>query len=212
MNDDGLNKEIRNAVFSELGIRLSEHDPVFSVVVANKLMLGSAGEALHEVVKGIPQAIESSISKIVLAVEDSEKTVGSLRDETKGMLNALAKLEVEEAHRRVKEIVATDITKSVVDSTQLLQSAIVSAERKILEMSTSLRDSRLFMTSMILSISLACLVLFSGTGIFMMYNSVNDSRDTAQFWYEKYQKQNDALETLSPGVRKQITDALKSKA
>jgi hypothetical protein len=211
MSDNALNTDIRNAVFSELGIRLSEHDPIFSVVLANKLMLGSAGEALHQVVRDIPSAIESSISKIVLAVEDSEKTVGSLRDETKGMLNALSKLEIEQTHKRIKEIAVADISKSVVDSTQLLQSAVVEAEKKIRDVSTGLRDSRLFIANLALSASLAFIILFSGIGLFIMYKSMAESRETSQFWYDKYQSQNEAVETLAPTVKKQVSDILKSK-
>ncbi|RMV31705.1 hypothetical protein ALP14_05003, partial [Pseudomonas amygdali pv. myricae] len=73
MNDNEISKLIRESVFSETGIRLSEQDPVISVILANKMLLNEAGGALHEVVRDIPNAIESSIEKIVLAVEDSER-------------------------------------------------------------------------------------------------------------------------------------------
>ncbi|KPY88584.1 hypothetical protein ALP50_200008 [Pseudomonas syringae pv. spinaceae] len=164
MNDKELNHKIRNEVFSEHGIRLSEQDPIFSVVLANKMMLDSVSDSLEEVVRDVPRAMNTVIEKIVLAVEDSERTVGSLRDETKGMLSALTKLEIENAHQRIKEIVVADTSAVLTGSTQALQSVAAKAEGKINELSASLRDTKLLITNVCLSVALALIVMTASIG------------------------------------------------
>ncbi|KOP53982.1 hypothetical protein [Pseudomonas coronafaciens] len=212
MNDNEISKLIRESVFSETGIRLSEQDPVISVILANKMLLNEAGGALHEVVRDIPNAIESSIEKIVLAVEDSERTVGSLRDETKGMLNALAKLEVEETHRRIKNVVSEDISLMVGQSTKALNAAALAAENKIKTLGAGLRDSKLFMANIALSIGLAFTVIIFGVGGVVMYNFAQEAKSASDYWYGRYQQQQEAVDSLPAATKKLIADRIKSKA
>ncbi|MFA0940850.1 hypothetical protein ACDH53_26115 [Pseudomonas tremae] len=212
MNDNEISKLIRESVFSETGIRLSEQDPVISVILANKMLLNEAGGALHEVVRDIPNAIESSIEKIVLAVEDSERTVGSLRDETKGMLNALAKLEVEETHRRIKNVVSEDISLMVGQSTKALNAAALGAENKIKTLGAGLRDSKLFMANIALSIGLAFTVILFGVAGVVMYNFAQEAKSASDYWYGRYQQQQEAVDSLPAATKKLIADRIKSKA
>ncbi|MEQ4258912.1 hypothetical protein [Pseudomonas syringae] len=212
MNDNEISKLIRESVFSETGIRLSEKDPVISVILANKMLLNEAGGALHEVVRDIPNAIESSIEKIVLAVEDSERTVGSLRDETKGMLNALAKLEVEETHQRIKNVVSEDISLMVGQSTKALNAAALAAENKIKTLGAGLRDSKLFMANIALSIGLAFAVIFFCVGGVVVYNFAQEAKSASDYWYGRYQQQQEAVDSLPAATKKLIADRIKSKA
>ncbi|RML97010.1 hypothetical protein ALQ86_200219 [Pseudomonas amygdali pv. eriobotryae] len=211
MNDKELNQKIRNEVFSEHGIRLSEQDPIFSVVLANKMMLDSVSDSLEEVVRDVPRAMNTVIEKIVLAVEDSERTVGSLRDETKGMLSALTKLEIENAHQRIKEIVVADTSAVLTGSTQALQSVAAKAEGKINELSASLRDTKLLITNVCLSVALALIVMTASIGGVMLYNFAQDSQESANYWYGESKKQSQAIDSLPNNVKKQVLELMSKK-
>lgn len=211
MNEPDLINKIRNAVFEHHGVRLSQDDPIFTVILANKLMLNDAGGAIRETVNDLPQAITSAIEKIVLAVEDSEKTVGSLRIETKSMLAALAKMEVEEAHRRIRDIVAADASTALSQSTKSLQGLIQNAEHKIKELNAGIRESKVFVANTLLSVTLTMVTLTACVGIYMLNAHANEQRESANLWFAENQKLERAVENLPPAYKKQVQDALKSK-
>lgn len=203
-----LNKQIRDAVFSEMGLKLDEEDPVFAVVLATKMMLTQSGGALQEVVRDIPRAITASIEQIVLAVEDSEKTVGSLRDETKGMLKALSKMEVEETHRRIKEVVVEDLSKSIAEQTKALQAVTTAAELKIKAVSGQLRETKVYASNIVLSAALLLTIGLFGFGLVMMYYELQDTAKASNYWYGKFVQQEKAIDTLPASFKKQVQDRL----
>lgn len=211
MSDQSLNNTIRNAVFSELGIRLDSEDPVFTVVLANRMLLDQAGGAVQEAVREIPSAITAAIEKIVLAVEDSEKTVGSLRDETKGMLQAVARLEVENTHLHIKGQLAESAKTALEPSTRLLNSAISEAESKIKQMTSAARPTRLYLANVCLSVAMGVAMIAITVMGAAWYASYSDANSSAMHWYKLYSNQSAAIDGLPSNIKKQVTEAISSK-
>lgn len=211
MSDQSLNSTIRNKVFSELGIRLDSEDPVFTVVLANRMLLDQAGGAVQDAVREIPSAITAAIEKIVLAVEDSEKTVGSLRDETKGMLRAVARLEIENTHLHIKDQLAESAKIALEPSTRLLTSAIAEAESKIKQMNSAVRPTKLYLANVCLSIAVGVAVIAITVMGAAWYASYSNANSFATHWYKLYSNQTAAIDGLPANIKKQVLEAINNK-
>lgn len=211
MSSAEFRNSVKNAVYAEHGIRLSDDDPVFAVLLANKLILDEAGRSLQQVLKELPHALETSIYKIVAAVEDSEQTVDSLRSEAKGMLMALTKIELENAHVKVKEVINTSYVDALNEASESFQSTLAAADKKIRSMSSSMNATRLTMTNIMLGIALTFTVMFSCIGGYVLYDFAQESKRDALAFYKLSERQQKAIDTLPVPLRKQVTDQVSGK-
>jgi len=211
MSDIEFRDKVKNAVYAEHGLRLADNDPVFSVILANKLFLDETGHSLQRALKDLPRAIEQTILKVVLAVEDSEKTVDSLRSEAKGMLTTLAKIELENAHKQIKESITVNTAEAIGASTKSFQDTIAVADKKIKELSAEMNGKQLLITNLMLGVALAFTIIFSGVGGYYLYQLAQDGKRDSMMFYKLSERQQKAIDTLPAALRKQLNDQVNAK-
>ncbi|HBP4890434.1 TPA: hypothetical protein L5621_006266 [Pseudomonas aeruginosa] len=96
-------EEVRKRALTELDIKISRDDPIFSLVFANEAVLERMTDPLVLAVKQIPDEMGLSIEKIANAVEDAEKTVDRLVEEGKAALADTRDIEGKKLLRAVRE-------------------------------------------------------------------------------------------------------------
>ncbi|HDQ4465238.1 TPA: hypothetical protein P9G65_005552 [Pseudomonas aeruginosa] len=94
--------EVRKRAFSELDIKISRDDPVFSLVFATEAVLERMTDPLVLAVKQMPDEMGISIEKIASAVEDAEQTIDRLVEEGKSSLAAARDVEAKNLLRVVR--------------------------------------------------------------------------------------------------------------
>ncbi|WP_034070011.1 hypothetical protein [Pseudomonas aeruginosa] len=96
-------EEVRKRALTELDIKISRDDPVFSLVFANEAVLERMTDPLVLAVKQIPEEMGISIERIAAAVENAEQTVDRLVEEGKSALADARSIESKKLLRVVRE-------------------------------------------------------------------------------------------------------------
>lgn len=206
--DEVLEDEIRTEIFLKRGVKINSDDPIFLYFVGHKVVLDKFTQPIVDAMRALPGELEKSISKIVFAVEEVERTSETLLLETKGALSTLAKCEVEAAHERLKHNIEDNVTGQLKNALQRVNDDIVQVERQAKTLSKGLRDSKASLLNMILAVAVVGLMALFSTGMYMLYSVSTKNLEAANYWYDKYQGKQEALLSLPPSLKKQLPNKL----
>lgn len=200
MENNELFQELKSDVFLRLGIKLSDQDPIFAMVLANQAVMKTFSDPIVTAVEGIPEALDGSLNIIASAVEEAEKTAITLMSETKGVMVALSKLEVEAAHNRIVDAVE----QSVGTVLGRVKADVTALESKIKSLGSNFRDTKSMTVNVVLACVVGLLLLLFSAGIYVLYDVGIESRKSADFWQKEFAKQQKVINTLPPSVKKQF--------
>lgn len=202
MDNSELFQQIKSDVFLRLGIKLSDQDPIFAMVLANQATMKTFSAPIVSAIESIPDILEGSLNIIANAVEDAEKTAASLTAETKGVMIALSKIEVEAAHRRISDAIESSIDKALTNSLGRIQIDVQSIEGKVKTLGSSFRDKRASTLNMVLAAGLVVVMSVFSAGLYVLYDVGMNNRDNAEFWKDQYGQQQQIINTLPPATKK----------
>lgn len=200
MENNELFQEIKTDVFLRLGIKLSDQDPIFAMVMANQAVMKTFSDPIVTAVEGIPEALDGSLNIIASAVEEAEKTAITLMSETKGVMAALSKLEVEAAHNRIIDAVE----QSVGTALGRVKADVSALEVKVKSLGSNFRDTKSMTVNIVLSCVVCLLLTLFSVGIYSIYDAGIESRKSADFWQKEFAKQQKVINTLPPAMKKQF--------
>lgn len=208
-SNNELFEQIKMDVFAGLGIKLSNQDPIFAMVMANQAAMKTFSAPIVEAIESIPLVLESSLNIIAVAVEEAERSADQLTTETKAVLAALSKVELESAHRRINDAVEQSVDSAVTGSLQRLKSEVVKLETDLRSLGTHTQSKRtLFANLLLSSVVLVLLGVFS-TAAYVLYGVGIDNRDAADYWRSKYSDQQQIVGTLPPTYKKLFVEQRK---
>jgi predicted Zn-dependent protease with MMP-like domain len=206
--DEVLEDEIRTEIFLQRGVKINSDDPIFLYFVGHKVVLDKFTQPIVDAMRALPGELEKSISKIVFAVEEAERTSETLLLETKGALSALAKCEVEAAQERLKHNIEDNVAGLLKNALQGVNDEVAQIERQVKTLGKGLRDSKASLLNMILAVAVVGLMGLFSVGMYMLYVSGTENRDAANYWHDQYKGQQDALKTLPSSLKKQLPNKL----
>ncbi|MBX4139532.1 hypothetical protein K1567_27355 [Pseudomonas sp. S5F11] len=208
-NNNELFEQIKMDVFAGLGIKLSNQDPIFAMVMANQAAMRTFSAPIVEAIESIPLVLESSLNIIAGAVEEAERSAGQLTTETKAVLAALSKVELESAHRRIKDAVELSVDSAVTGSVQRLKSEVVKLETDLRSLGAHTKSKRTFFANLLLSSAVLVLLGVFSTAAYVLYGVGIDNRDAADYWRSKYSDQQQIVGTLPPTYKKLFVEQRK---
>lgn len=208
-SNNELFEQIKMDVFAGLGIKLSNQDPIFAMVMANQAAMRTFSAPIVEAIESIPLVLESSLNIIAGAVEEAEKSADQLTTETKAVLAALSKVELESAHRRINDAVEQSVDSAVTGSLQRLKSEVVKLETDLRSLGTHTQSKRTLFANLLLSSVLLVLLGVFSTAAYVLYGVGIDNRDAADYWRSKYSDQQQIVGTLPPTYKKLFVEQRK---
>ncbi|MNR04625.1 hypothetical protein D3C85_1206020 [compost metagenome] len=206
MRDESVIKEVKDEVFSQQDIKLSEQDPLFTLIIANQRVLDNFSRPFTQTLKEMPGAISDSLNRLVSAVEDAEGTAEKLMANTQASLKSLAKDGVELAALQVQR----KLEYSVVNTLANANLEIQEIEKRVKSISSNYRDPKAMTINIVLAGVIATLLLIFSAGLYVLYDRGMESREAADYWYKKHMKQERAIDGLPAIAKKKILDELKS--
>lgn len=206
--DEALKDKVKTGVLLEQGQKISDEDPIFTYFIGQKIVLDNFTQPIVDAMRALPGELEKSISKIVFAVEEAERTSETLLLETKGALSALAKFEVEAAQDRLKHNIEDNVAGLLKNALQGVNDEVVQIERQVKTLSKGLRDSKASLLNMILAVAVVGLMGLFSTGMYMLYVSGTKNLDAANYWHDQYKGQQDAIKALPATLKKQLPSKL----
>lgn len=209
MENNELFQQIKSDVFLRLGIKLSDQDPIFAMVLANQATMQTFSGPIVSAIESIPDVLEGSLNIIATAVEEAEKTAGTLTAETKALLVALSKVEIESAHQRIREAVESSVDKALAKSLNRVHADVQAIESKLKSTGANLRDRKASLLNLVLAGALFTLIGAFSLGLYVLYDIGMSNRNSAEFWKGKYSEQQDVINTLPPSVKKLFGSAAK---
>jgi hypothetical protein len=187
MNDVDIIENLRGEAFRARGIKLSRDDPIFEIIFLSRAMQEQFSAPIVEAIENLPALLEKSLEKIVVAVEEAERTSESLQLETKSTIAALAKLELEAAHKNAKATLEACMEGAVSSALSQVKANVEDLERRTKTIATGSHDRRFVVACTALSVlSLTLTVLFSA-GLYALYGAGVENRKAADYWYSQYQ-------------------------
>ncbi|WP_426102938.1 hypothetical protein [Pseudomonas sp. PSPC3-3] len=201
-SNNELFEQIKMDVFAGLGMKLSNQDPIFAMVMANQAAMRTFSAPIVEAIESIPQVLESSLNIIADAVEEAEKSAGLLTIETKAVLAALAKVELDSAHRRITDAVERSADSAVTASLQRMQGDVVKLEANLRSMGTNPQGKKTFAANIILAGAILGLVGVFSAASYVLYGIGIDNRNSAEFWRSQYSDQQRVIGALPPTYKK----------
>lgn len=208
-SNNELFEQIKMDVFAGLGIKLSNQDPIFAMVMANQAAMRTFSAPIVEAIESIPLVLESSLNIIAGAVEEAERSAGQLTTETKAVLAALSKVELESAHRRINEAVEQSVDLAVTGSLQRVKSEVVKLETDLRSLGTHTQSRKTLFANLLLSAVVLSLVGVFSTAAYVLYNVGIDNRDAADYWHSKFSDQQQIVKTLPPTYKKLFVEQRK---
>lgn len=205
-----LFEQIKMDVFAGLGIKLSNQDPIFAMVMANQAAMRTFSAPIVEAIESIPMVLEGSLNIIAGAVEEAERSAGQLTTETKAILAALSKVELESAHRRINDAVEKSVDVAVTGSLQRLKGEVVKLETDLRSLGTYPQGKKTFLANLTLSAVVLSLVGVFSTAAYVLYGVGIDNRDAADYWRTKFSEQQQVVGTLPPTYKKLFVEQRKS--
>lgn len=202
MENSELFQQIKSDVFLRLGIKLSDQDPIFAMVLANQATMQTFSGPIVSAIESIPDVLEGTLNIIATAVEEAEKTAGTLTAETKALLVALSKVEIESAHQRIREAVESSVDKALANSLNRVQADVQAIESKVKSMGANFRDRKASLLNLVLAGALFTLIGVFSLGLYVLYDIGVSNRNSAEFWKGKYSEQQDVISNLPPSVKK----------
>lgn len=199
-----LFQQIKLEIFSQLGVKVSDLDPLFAMVIANQIAMRTFSKPVSDAIESLPSALEKSVEIIAAAVEEAENTTGKLVAETKSNMYALAKLELEGVHQRIGVAIEKSVDEALGKSVVRLKSELSAIEGKVKSVASSYRDKRAMTLCIALASGLVVLMSFFGVGLYMLYKAGDDNRKAADFWRDEYSQQQRIINTLPPALKKQF--------
>ena len=209
MENNELFQQIKSDVFLRLGIKLSDQDPIFAMVLANQATMQTFSGPIVSAIESIPDVLEGSLNIIATAVEEAEKTAGTLTAETKALLVALSKVEIESAHQRIREAVEGSVDKALANSLNRVHADVQAIESKLKSTGANLRDRKASLLNLVLAGALFTLIGAFSLGLYVLYDIGMSNRNSAEFWKGKYSEQQDVINTLPLSVKKLFGSAAK---
>ncbi|WP_055137718.1 hypothetical protein [Pseudomonas corrugata] len=206
--DEALQDEIRTDIFLKYGVKINSDDPIFLYFVGHKVVLDKFTQPIVDAMRALPGELERSLSKVVFAVEEAERTSETLMHETKGALSALAKFEVEAAQERLKHNIEGNVVGFLKSALQGVNDEVVQIERQAKAVSKGLRNSKGSLLNMILAVAVVGLMGLFSVGMYMLYSAGTDNLDAANYWHGQYKGQQDALKSLPLSLKKQLPSKL----
>lgn len=205
ISETELLEDIKLDIYKQLGIKVSVEDPLFATVLANKKAMDYFSRPIIEAVESIPSLFESSLEKIAVAVEEAEKTSEQLCAETKSNLYAVCKVELDAAHARLKENLASSVDLLLKESLAGVGDEISSLESRVKSVSANSGLKKAFLTNVILSAALVITVSISSVAVYGLYNAGAANLSDARAWRSLYDSQRQIIDTLPPSVQKQFS-------
>lgn len=202
--DETLLKDIKIEVYSQLGMKLSDQDPLFALLLANQQAMRFFSRPIIDAVESIPSLFEASLDKVATAVEEAEKTTDQLVNETKSNLYALCKVELDAAHLRLKEGLVVSIDQVLKESLAQVSVEVSDLERRVKGLSSNIGVKKAFMTNVLLSVSLLATLSVSAVAIYGLYSAGASNLSDARSWRAAYDSQREVIDKLPPQVRKQF--------
>ncbi|AGN33460.1 hypothetical protein PflA506_p0064 (plasmid) [Pseudomonas fluorescens A506] len=197
-----LFEQIKMDVFAGLGIKLSNQDPIFAMVMANQAAMRTFSAPFVEAIEGIPKVLESSLNIIADAVEEAEQSAVLLSTETKALIAALAKVELDSAHRRITDAVERSADSAVTSSLQRVQGEVVKLEASLRTIGANPNGKKTLRANMLLAGAILGLVIFFSAASYVLYDIGVDNRMSANYWRSQYSTQQDVIGTLPPTYKK----------
>lgn len=197
-----LFEKIRLSVYSQQGWKLSIDDPVFTSVIATQLTMESYSAPIIEAIDRIPEILEGSLNVIASAVEEAENTSQALVSETKSLLVALAKVELEAAHRRITDTIDRSVESAVAVALKGVRDEVVSLESTLRFATDNLQPRKAFAANVILSTAIVVILVVFSTAGYVLYDIGVGNRKSADYWRTQYSQQQDVISTLPPTVKK----------
>lgn len=197
-----LCSEVQSMVLQQLGLKISVDDPVFALVLANKLALKSLTKPIIDAVQDIPSVMEVSLEVIASAVEEAEKTAHTLASETKSHLFALQKVQLEESSRSLKDAITQVAREAVSSALERSQAEVVALETRLKTVRVPNSNSGSKALFMVASAILILTILFGAAGYSLFGAAMNNAND-ARNWQGLYFQQKAQLEKIPPSVKKQ---------
>lgn len=202
--DETLLKDIKVDVYSQLGMKLSDQDPLFAFLLANQRAMRFFSKPIIDAVESIPSLFEASLDKVATAVEEAEKTTDELVSETKSNLYALCKVELEAAHLRLKEGLVVSLDQVLKESLEKVSVEVSDLERRVKGLSSNVGVKKAFMTNVLLAVALIATLSVSAVAMYGLYSVAASNLADARSWRDAYDSQRTKIDKLPPQIRKQF--------
>lgn len=199
-----LFEQIKLDIFRQLGVKVSDLDPLFAMVIANQIAMRTFSKPVSDAIESLPTALEKSVDIIAAAVEEAENTSERLVAETKSNMFALAKIELEGVHQRIATAIEKGVDDALGKSVVRLKSELSALEVKVKGVASSYRDKRAITLCVALATGLVVLIGFFGVGLYLLYKAGDDNRKAADFWRDEFSQQQRIINTLPPAFKKQF--------
>lgn len=183
-----LRDEIKSRVLLQQNVKLSDNDPVFSYLIANDEVLASFSRPIFQAIEELPGALEESVQTIATAVEASEKAANDLQIQTQGALQGIAKVELESAHRAMKDTIQDAATSVLNDALQGASKQITELERRFKALGGGWSGARSVTVTTCLAVSLMVVIAISSVGGFALYHSAQEHSRAAAYWHDQAKK------------------------
>lgn len=199
-----LFQDIKRDVFMQIGVKISDLDPLFAMVIANQTAMRTFAKPVSDAIESLPGELEKSIEIIAAAVEEAENSANTLIAETKSNMFALAKMEIEGVHQRIGAAIEKSVDEALGTSVARLKTDLGALEGKVKSLSSSYRDKRAMTLCLALATGLVVLMCFFGVGTYMLYKAGSENQKAADFWRDEYSQQQRVINTLPPAFKKQF--------
>lgn len=197
-----LYREIQAEVLQKLGIKISVNDPLFAVVLSNRVAMRSFTKPIVDAVQAIPPVMEASLEIIASAVEEAEKTAAALAADTKSHLFALQKVQLEESSSSLREAIKHVAKESVGIALERSVAEVVALETRLKAVRVPEPKSASKALYTVAGAILALTILFGAAGYSLFYTALKNAND-ARNWQGLYYEQKSKLEKLPLSVKKQ---------
>lgn len=175
-------------------------------------LLGDLGK-VHDEVKNLPSNVESALIDTIKIIADSaeklESSAETTKNETQAALAALSQKELEITKTKITDTVNESIDEAIKSSLAKANSDIVQLENKIQSLSGNLRDKFTSWMLLVALVLFCILISVFGMTMYWMYTDAQKNKNYANYIYEKYTNQTDAINQLPKSVQQQIESKIK---
>lgn len=178
-----LRDQIKTTVMLDQGVKLSDADPLFSYLIANKIVLDDFNVPIMAAISALPEALGESVRIIAEAVESSEKAASDLALQTQGALRAIGKVELESAQRATQAAIQETVATILADALQGAGKQITDLERRAKDVGGGFSRARSLVVTSCLSVALAAMVAISSVGGFALYQWGQEHSKAAAYWH-----------------------------
>lgn len=211
MDKKHLINTIKLEIFNQHGIKLSDDDPVFSILLSNKFIAQEYAQPIIESIQKIPNEINKTLNNLVLALEDLENTSKKINTDTKYEMSISSKNELESTKKQVSKEIKDSINAAINTSLNNVNTEINTIDKKIVSITSKLARKDTTVMNYILAFLVTITLVGLTIGFMYTRGEINDLRNESKEYLNYIIKYHDATNKLPQKYKTQIDNEVFEK-